>query len=164
MTVDLGGRQVHILHLGRGNTAGDAIVYLPKERILVAGDLVVHPVPYLFGGYPSEFVETLRALDRMNFDVLVPGHGQVLRGLQAHAYLSLLQEFTTAVSAEVDRQVGLIGNGEYRLDAVRQAVQQTFDAAPWRERFAGTDQASRDALDAAYAGLITAAHAEAWVR
>jgi glyoxylase-like metal-dependent hydrolase (beta-lactamase superfamily II) len=164
MTIDLGGLQVQVLHLGRGNTAGDAIVYLPKERILVAGDLVVHPVPYLFGGYPSEFVQTLRALDRMDFDVLVPGHGEVLRGPQAHAYLSLLQEFTTAVSAEVDRQVGLIGNGESRLEAVREAVQKSFDAAPWRERFAGSDQASRDAFDAAYAGLITAAHAEAWVR
>ena len=164
VTVDLGGRQVQIVHLGRGNTAGDAIVYLPKERILIAGDLVVHPVPYLFGGYPSEFVESLRAMDRMDFDTLVPGHGEILRGPQAHAYLSLLQEFTRAVSAEVARQVALIGNGQSKLDAVREAVQQNFDSASWRERFAGSDQASRDAFDAAYAGLITAAHAETWVR
>ena len=57
-----------------------------------------------------------------------------------------------------------IGNGQSKLDAVREAVQQNFDAAPWRERFAGADQASRDAFDAAYVGLITAAHAETWVR
>jgi cyclase len=164
MTIDLGGRQVQILHLGRGNTAGDAIVYLPQEKILVAGDLVVHPVPYLFGGYPSEFVQTLRAMDRMEFDVMVPGHGEILRGPQGHAYVSLLQDFMAAVSAEVDRQVSLIGNGQTRLEAVREAALQNFDAAPWRERFAGSDPTSRDAFDAALAGLITAAHAEAWVR
>ena len=42
--------------LGRGNTAGDAVVYLPRERMLVTGDLVVHPVPYMFSGFPSEYV------------------------------------------------------------------------------------------------------------
>ncbi|HXO41969.1 MAG TPA: MBL fold metallo-hydrolase, partial [Thermoanaerobaculia bacterium] len=46
LVIDLGGREVRIAHLGRGNTGGDAIAYLPKEKILIAGDLVVHPVPY----------------------------------------------------------------------------------------------------------------------
>jgi cyclase len=164
MTIDLGGRQVQIMHLGRGNTAGDAIVYLPEEKILVAGDLVVHPVPYLFGGYPAEFVQTLRAMDRLEFDILVPGHGEILRGARGRAYMVLLGEFTTAVTAEVERQVGLLGNGQSKLEAVREAVQKNFDAVPWRERFAGADQGNRDAFDATYAGLITAAHAEIWVR
>jgi cyclase len=39
LDVDIGSREVQIKHLGRGNTAGDALVYLPRERILVAGDL-----------------------------------------------------------------------------------------------------------------------------
>ena len=52
LDLDLGGREVRILHLGRGNTAGDAVVYLPREKILAAGDLLDHPVPYLGGGYP----------------------------------------------------------------------------------------------------------------
>jgi glyoxylase-like metal-dependent hydrolase (beta-lactamase superfamily II) len=164
MSLDLGGRQVQVMHLGRGNTAGDAIVYLPAEKILVAGDLVVHPVPYLFGGYPTEFVETLGAMERLDFDVLVPGHGEILRGARGHEYIALLREFTAAVTAEVEKQVGLLGNGQSKLEAVREAVQKNFDAAPWRERFAGADQDNRDYFDTTYAGLITAAHAEIWVR
>ena len=43
MTVDLGGREVQIRHLGRGNTSGDLVVFLPRERIVAAGDLLVYP-------------------------------------------------------------------------------------------------------------------------
>jgi hypothetical protein len=40
LQVDLGNREVQLKYLGRGNTVGDAIAYLPKERILINGDLV----------------------------------------------------------------------------------------------------------------------------
>src|SRR6202044_3680007 len=39
--IDLGNREVQLLHFKRGNTPGDAMAYLPKEKILVAGDLLV---------------------------------------------------------------------------------------------------------------------------
>lgn len=42
----LGQRIVQLKYLGRGNTPGDAVTYLPAEQILIAGDLVVHPVPF----------------------------------------------------------------------------------------------------------------------
>jgi cyclase len=37
LRLDLGNREVQILFLGRGNTAGDTIVYLPREKLVVAG-------------------------------------------------------------------------------------------------------------------------------
>ena len=43
LDIDLENREVQIKYLGRGNTAGDALVFLPKERILITGDIVVHP-------------------------------------------------------------------------------------------------------------------------
>src|SRR5207253_5341503 len=51
LDLDLGGRQVQIKFLGRGNTAGDAIILLPTEKILIAGDLVVHPGPFMGSGF-----------------------------------------------------------------------------------------------------------------
>jgi glyoxylase-like metal-dependent hydrolase (beta-lactamase superfamily II) len=162
LTLDLGGREVQVRFLGRGNTAGDAVVYLPREKILVAGDLVVHPVPYMFSGFPSEYVRTLQALDRLDYDILVPGHGEVLRGARARDYVDALGRFTVAVIAAVEQQVNVIGNGQRNLVPVREAVQQSFDVAPWRDRFAGADAKNRDFFDTTYAGLITAAHAEIW--
>lgn len=79
LVLRLGAREARLLHLGRGNTPGDAVVHLPRERVLVAGDLVVHPVPFGFNSYPTEWARTLRALDALDFDVLVPGHGPPLR-------------------------------------------------------------------------------------
>ena len=58
--IDLGNREVQVKYLGRGNTAGDAIVYLPKEKIIVAGDLLVKPLPCPYDGYPSESVRELQ--------------------------------------------------------------------------------------------------------
>src|SRR5215469_12981842 len=56
-SIDLGDRQVEIKFLGRGNTAGDAIVYLPKEKIAVVGDLVGTPVPLANDGYATEWIQ-----------------------------------------------------------------------------------------------------------
>ena len=80
LAIDLGGREVRLLHLGRGNTAGDVVAWLPSEKILVAGDLLDHPVPYLGGGYPVEEIATLEAVARLGADTIVPGHGMVLDG------------------------------------------------------------------------------------
>jgi glyoxylase-like metal-dependent hydrolase (beta-lactamase superfamily II) len=40
MTVDLGNLEVHLMQVGRGHTKGDTIAWLPKQKILFAGDLV----------------------------------------------------------------------------------------------------------------------------
>ncbi|MDQ3805069.1 MAG: MBL fold metallo-hydrolase [Acidobacteriota bacterium] len=162
LTVDLGGREVQVRHFGRGNTAGDAVVYLPKEKILIAGDLVTHPVPYLGGGFPSEMVATLQRLAQLDADAVVPGHGEVLRG---KTYLNQTIEFVQAVVAQVSREVYRLGNSSRRLEDVQKAVPQAVDVAAWRRRFAGDDPDNRDFFDTfSLPGLITAAYAEAWRR
>ena len=77
-TVDVGNREVQVKFMGRGNTAGDAVVYLPKEKIVVAGDLVVYPIPYIYDGYPTEWIQTLQNLAQLDADSIVPGHGPIL--------------------------------------------------------------------------------------
>src|ERR1700730_11167504 len=57
LNLDLGNREVQIRYLGHGNTAGDAVLFLPKDGILITGDIVVHPVPYLCSGYPADWSE-----------------------------------------------------------------------------------------------------------
>ena len=160
--LDLGGREIRLLHLGRGNTAGDAVIYLPREKILVAGDLLDHPVPYLGGGYPVELIATLEKMAALDFDTLVPGHGKVLRG---KAYLEQVIEFLRVVTREVDREIHRAGSGPRKLDEVKKAVLAAVNVAAWRERFAGDDRDSRDFFDSfSLSGLITAAYAELWPR
>jgi glyoxylase-like metal-dependent hydrolase (beta-lactamase superfamily II) len=83
---------------GRAHTNGDAEVWLPRQRVLAAGDVVVWPIPYLGDCWPSDFITTLQHVRAQNFVVLVPGHGEPLRD---RAYIDLLIRFITDVRAFV---------------------------------------------------------------
>lgn len=159
LRVDLGGREVVVMHLGRGNTAGDAIVWLPKEKIVVAGDLLDTPVPYLGGGYPSDLVKTLRALRELDFTVVVPGHGDVLRGDAARAHLANVIEFVDTVVGLVSREIYRVGNGSRHLETVREAVLKSLDVARWRKTFGGDEDKDNAAMfdDFSLPGVISAA-------
>ena len=79
LTLTRGAREIQIRFLGRGNTRGDLVVYLPAERVVATGDLVVHPIPYATNVYPTEWVRTLDALMALPATVVLPGHGPVMR-------------------------------------------------------------------------------------
>ena len=160
MRIDLGGREVRIMHLGRGNTAGDAVVFLPKEKILITGDLVVHPVPYMFGGYPGEFGRTLVKMEQIRFDTIVPGHGEVLRAEAGRNYVRQLSEFCEAVAELVSSELHRTGSGAGNLPAIREGVMKKLDVAAWRRKFAGEDKTEQDAFDTTFAAMITAAFNE----
>ena len=164
MRIDLGGREVHLMHLGRGNTAGDAIVYLPREKIVVTGDLVVHPDPYFFGGYPAAFADTLRRMRGMDYHTMVPGHGEVLNSEKSAKYVGLLIELLDLVAREVSKETHRLGSGPANLGAVREAVQKSIDVKSWRDKFAGGVKEEEDAFDSTFAALITSAHAEISLR
>ena len=67
---------VEIKFLGRANTAGDAVVWLPKQKIAMSGDMVVWPTPFGFFSFPGDWVQTLRKLKALGYRTLIPGHGE----------------------------------------------------------------------------------------
>jgi cyclase len=79
LTLTRGSRTIEIKFLGRGNTRGDLVVYLPRERIVATGDLVVAPVPYATNVYAQEWVKTLDRLMALPATTVLPGHGPVMR-------------------------------------------------------------------------------------
>jgi cyclase len=74
LTLFHGGREFRFFRLP-GNTAGDVAVFLPAEKILLTGDLLVYPVPFCADSHPSDWITSLEALLRLNAKVIVPGHG-----------------------------------------------------------------------------------------
>lgn len=132
LVLERGGREIRVLHLGRGNTPGDLVLWLPKEKVLASGDLVVHPIPYGFGSFPADWIETLGKLAAFDFELLVPGHGDVMRD---DAYIRRLQAMLTDVRRQASESVaeGL------DLDATRKAL----DLTPFAEEFAGDDEDRR---------------------
>ncbi len=136
LVLERGAREIQILHLGRGNTPGDLVLWLPGERILASGDLVVHPIPYGFGSFPLDWIATLDRLAGFDFDLLVPGHGAVQHDA---TYIRRLQALLT----EVRRQVGESVSKGHDLESTREEL----DPASFIDEFAGDDADARLKFD-----------------
>jgi glyoxylase-like metal-dependent hydrolase (beta-lactamase superfamily II) len=76
MTLFRGDREIQIRYLGRGHTAGDVVVYLPREKAVITGDLLTASTSNMSDSYPVEWVATLEALKKLDFDTVIPGHGE----------------------------------------------------------------------------------------
>lgn len=132
-----GERRIEFLYLGRANTAGDALVWLPAERILAAGDIVVRPTPYGFGSYPREWAATLRRINEIDFDILVPGHGDLQRD---GAYVATLAEMMDSISDQAERAAAR------GADSV-EALGEQIDFSDFEARIAGEDPLLRHLFD-----------------
>lgn len=78
MTIYGSKRSVQLLTFGGGHTQSDAIVYIPEDKVVVTGDLVLsrhHPV--LAYANPTEWLRILEQIEQLDVEVIVPGHGEV---------------------------------------------------------------------------------------
>lgn len=81
-----GDRTIEIAYFGRAHTAGDLVVFLPRERILVNGDLWFAAGGLGGDGRDGSLLDapkTLRAIRMLDFDVVLPGHGNLFKGKEA---------------------------------------------------------------------------------
>ncbi len=84
MSIDLGNKKVIIKHVGEGHTRGDAVVWLPEEKVLFAGDLVeFKATPYCGDAQLAKWPKTLDVLANLSPEALVPGRGDALQSPQA---------------------------------------------------------------------------------
>jgi glyoxylase-like metal-dependent hydrolase (beta-lactamase superfamily II) len=98
-TIDVGGRAVELLYLGRAHTDHDLVIRVPEAKVVFAGDVVVKSdFPFFGDSYPLDFPATVAAIGELEWDALVTGHG----GLADRAYLALHAERVSRL-AEVAR-------------------------------------------------------------
>lgn len=94
-------RDIDILFLGRGHTAGDLFVYLPKEKVVATGDMVHAWMPYLNDSYPPEWVTTLDQLLKLDFNYVIGAHGDVKGKAQVVLYRNYLADLITETRGAV---------------------------------------------------------------
>ena len=143
VTLHLGGRDVEVSHWGRANTPGDAVAWLPAERVLFTGDIVVSPVPYAWGSSPVPWTDVLRRIEGTPALFVVPGHGEVQRDMQ---YVAQVRELIEFVVTEVRR---LAAEGKTKEES-RAAI----DLARFRDRFVGGDPARKAVWDDSIAAAL----------
>jgi glyoxylase-like metal-dependent hydrolase (beta-lactamase superfamily II) len=71
---------VQILWLGKAHTDGDLFVFLPEDKILLTGDSFQSLTPTMRDCYPAEWIRTLDAAEKLEFDTALGGHGDVIHG------------------------------------------------------------------------------------
>lgn len=130
MSIELGGTVVELSYVGRNHSDNSIVMRFPKERLLFAVDFI--PVEAVgFRDYPDAYVEdwieSLKRVEAMDFDVLVPGHGPL--GRKEHVWMH--REFMEDLRADVLRHAR---EGK-SLDEVKQLVE-----LPKYEKWAGYQQ------------------------
>ncbi len=139
LTLVRGNRVIDIRYLGRAHTAADIVVHLPKENIVITGDLVVWPIP-LFGttSFPVDYVAALEKLLALKATVLVPGHGPVMGDdIYVRKMLALLKSIESQARAAFAR-------GE-----TAEQARKSVNLDEFRKEFAG-DSALRSLLFSSY--------------
>jgi len=113
--VFLGGKEVRARYFGRGHTNGDAVVYFPALRTIHTGDLMAGTTPlidYPGGGSVVEWIKTLDAAMKWDFDTVIPGHGAVTTKAGLLTYRNNIVKLR-------DRAAGLIREGKSQDDVAK---------------------------------------------
>ncbi len=105
LSVWLGSREVKLMHLGRGHTAGDIVAWVPDARVMFSGDLVEYrSACYCGDAHFTDWPATLDAIRALEPAALMPGRGDALVGEDmvgkaldgTRAFLSTLYETVRA--------------------------------------------------------------------
>jgi cyclase len=127
LTLYHGGREFRFMSMV-GDASGTTVLYLPKEKILITGDVLSYPVPY-FSPPLSQHAKSLRTLGQLYADVIIPGHGPAWHDKD---FLNLEAELLESVVHQVVQAVqkGLVTVEE---------IQKTVNVEPLRLKFTRDD-------------------------
>jgi cyclase len=106
---------VELYRFGRAHTNGDIVAFFPAQRVLAAGDMftlgndVPQLIDYSGGGSAKEWPRTLDGVLRLDFDAVVPGHGNVTTKAE-------LRKFRDSTEALKNRVREMIQKKSTRVD------------------------------------------------
>ena len=111
LTLYLEGKEIQILHIGRGHTRGDTIVFVPEDRIAYLSEAFnFDEFPYIAEGYSADWMRMIEKIETLPVDIFVPGHGflpkdlkETKAGLRRH--WQILRDVRDAVQKQVERKV-----------------------------------------------------------
>jgi len=128
ISVWLGRREVRIMHIGRGHTAGDAIAVVPDAGVVFAGDLVEYKSAcYCGDAHIGDWLDVLDRLDEMQPAALVPGRGAALTTPEQVAEgLGFTTDFLSTLDGSVRESVAKGRSLKDAFDFVRLAMDPIF--------------------------------------
>ncbi|MGA2567200.1 MAG: MBL fold metallo-hydrolase [Pseudolabrys sp.] len=128
ISVWLGRREVRVMHIGRGHTAGDVIAVVPDAGVVFAGDLVEYKSAcYCGDAHFTDWLATLDNLAEMQPVALVPGRGAALATPELVAEgLALTSDFISTLYGSVSESVAKGRSLKDAFDFARLAMDPKF--------------------------------------
>lgn len=151
LTITSGGREFRFMSL-TGDASNSTVLYLPKEKLLLTGDLIVYPVTWTTQSYQiTPWMNSLKMLSRMDVNVIIPGHGPALRDKN---YLNLVAELFDSAVTQVR---AALEQGNVTAEDVKKVV--NFDAI--RVKFTKDDKDLNSAFQGTVNSLVDKVYLEA---
>jgi len=134
-TIDLGGKQVEIAHLGFAQTDGDLFVSVPADKVLFTGNPIISAgpaIPWLLDGHGGDSLATLRKLRAKFADdtKVVPGHGVPTTMATVDGHIAYLAQLEREVADAIAVGLDLAATTE-RVTQRMQARYGAYKIYPW---------------------------------
>jgi glyoxylase-like metal-dependent hydrolase (beta-lactamase superfamily II) len=128
MSVFLGRREVKLLHLGAGHTAGDIVAFVPDAEVMFSGDLVEYrSACYCGDAHLREWPLTLEAIRDFDPKALVPGRGDALEGrATVREAIAMTRDFVNTLYGTAELAVARGRSLKETYAAVREAMDPKF--------------------------------------
>jgi cyclase len=103
LRVDVGGHTFELTHMP-GHTKGDVCVYIPQEKVFFAGDNFTNGAqPSLSQCLPLEWIESLKKIEKIDSDFIVPGHGKVSSKKDVQEFRSFIEKCVERVREAIQK-------------------------------------------------------------
>lgn len=99
MAIKLGERELQLHLAGHAATEGDVWVHDPASKTVMAGDLVVVPLPFFDTGCAEGWRLALAEIDQLDFQTLVPGHGLPMDHAAFSSYRHAFDAYTACAES-----------------------------------------------------------------
>jgi glyoxylase-like metal-dependent hydrolase (beta-lactamase superfamily II) len=106
---EIAGRRLELHLESRAVTEGDVWIFDPATGVLVAGDLVTLPVPFLDTACPARWQSALERLSKTDFLLLVPGHGAPMTRTAFETYRAAFGRLLSCASAPQEKEACIEG-------------------------------------------------------
>lgn len=100
MTVELGGKRVELIYVGRNHSNNSIVMLFPDERVLFVVDFIsVKRLPFrnLSDSYFPDLIDAIKRVEALDFDILAPGHGAMGTKQDAAEHRQYIEDLYNAV-------------------------------------------------------------------
>ncbi len=107
LKVHLGSHTFELIHLP-GHSPYQVAVYVPEEKVVFSSDNVTNGTPpFMHQALPFDWVESLKKMQRLDIDKIVPGHGPVAEKAYLNVMIGIVQGAIDAVQTALKKGLNL---------------------------------------------------------